>query len=114
MKTLSKPFYLAGVKYSRIADLPPYRPNMVVWVTHNPQNPHDPFALEVRIDGVMVGHIPRTDQAAWFYHTINEVNVELKVLNVTLNVPFKEIQCEWLCSDRYMTEVLKLGRLSPT
>lgn len=113
MKPLSKPFYLAGVRYSQISSLPPYRPNMVPWVTHNPQNPHDPFALEVRIDGVMVGHIPRTDQAAWFYHTINEVNVELKVLAVDLGTSFKEIQCQWQCDDRYYTEVLKLGRLSP-
>lgn len=110
-KPLTKPFFLAGVKYSSIKDLPPYRPNMVAWVTHNPQNAFDPFALEVRIDGVMVGHIPRTHQAPWFYHTINEVNVELRVTNFDLTVPYEEIQCVFECDSKYQTEVFKLGRI---
>lgn len=110
-KPLSKPFYIAGVKYSDIGKLTHISPAMPVVVSHNPMNPHDAFALEVRISGVLVGHIPRTEQAAWFYHTMDQVNVVCRVVEYdSSKPPYEQLKCVFECDEKYQTTVVKVGR----
>lgn len=113
MKSLSvKPFYIAGVKHANSHTLPvaPVS-SYVTEIRHNPENKFDPFALEVYFNNVLVGHIPRTDQAPWFYYTLMNVIVELKVNSFDRNVPpFEQIQVEYVCSDMYIALVAKVSK----
>lgn len=112
MKTLSKPFHLAGVKYAKEESnitLPLDLARADVRIMHNPLNPYDPFALEVRINGHMCGHIPRTEQGVWVYHTLQGVPVKLQLLEFDRSKPhYEQIRGQFVCEDRYMTNVTKL------
>lgn len=111
MKLLSKPFYIAGVKYSEAHKLTP-KNNVDVSISHHPENKFDAFALACTIDGIPVGHIPRTEQATWFYHTFHNIPVRCRVVAWDRNKPpFEEIQVVLECSDTYMTTIVKQGAI---
>lgn len=115
MKPLSKPFYLAGVKFSDAHTLAVLPPDSDVSITHNPLNPYDPFALECRINGVKCGHIPRTEQAAWVYHTLRSVPVRCTLIKWDTNVPpHEQISVQFVCGDVYTTGVVKMGGVAST
>jgi len=110
MKLLSKPFYLAGVKYSEEARLATIPRGDEVEVSHQPENKYDAFALAVTYKGIRIGHIPRTDQACWFYHTFHNVPVRCVVLDFDRNQPpYEQIKVQFECGDLYMTQVVKQG-----
>ena len=112
MKILSKPFFIAGVKFATEASRLTPRNGIEVTISHNPENAFDPFALVAKVDGVMIGHIPRQEQACWFYHTLNEVNVRCKVVNWDRNQPpYEEIQVQCECHPKYIGTVIKVGHL---
>jgi len=112
MKTLSKPFCLAGVKFAKEEaniTLPLDLARADVRITHNPLNPYDAFALEVRINGHFCGHIPRTEQGVWIYYTLLNVVVRLQLLDFDRTKPYHEqIRCQFVCGDSYQTNVIKL------
>lgn len=112
MKTLSKPFHLAGVKHAKEEaniTLPLDLSRADVHISHNSLNPYDPFALEVRINGHMCGHIPRTEQGVWIYHTLQGVSVQLQLLDFDrAKPPHEQIRCQFVCSDMNVTAVVKL------
>ena len=113
MKPLTKPFHLAGVKYSDEHKLSHATPASIVRISHDPTNKYDAFALRVTIDDVFVGHVPRTDQAAWFYHTLNQVTIVPRLVKFDRNVPpHEQIQIVLECDEKYMTVVIKVGRIS--
>lgn len=108
MKPLSKPFYIAGVQYSDAHTLAVLQPDESITITHNPNNEYDPFALEARIGNVKIGHIPRAEQTAWFYHTSHNVDVICKLLAFdTTKPPYERIRAQFVCSDSYVTTVTK-------
>jgi hypothetical protein len=112
MKALSKPFHIAGVKFSDIGKLLSVPPNAVATVTHIPENEFDPFALEVRIVGVRVGFIPRNEQAAWFYHVGHNVKVICRVVEYDTNKPpYEQLKVVFECADHFITTVIKQGTL---
>lgn len=111
MKPLSKPFPLAGVKFAKEEaniTLPLDLAAADVKVSHNPLNPYDAFALEVRINGHFCGHIPRAEQAAWFYFTSMNVAVVTKLLDFDrTRPPHDQIKVQFVCADQYNTTVVK-------
>lgn len=114
MKPLSPTFYIAGVKYSDAHRITHAPPGTVVEVTHQPDNKFDAFALVCSILGIRVGHIPRTEQAAWFYHIFHNVNVVCRVVEWdTTKPPFEQIKVVFECDDKYMTQVVKQGVFAP-
>lgn len=112
MKTLSKPFCLAGVKFAKEEaniTLPLDLARADVRITHNSLNPYDVLALEVRINGHMCGHIPRTEQGLWVYYTLHNVAVRLQLLDFDRGrPPHEQIRCQFVCSDSYVTTIPKL------
>jgi len=114
MKPLSKPFYLAGVKFSSAHQLSGIPADTPAVIRHNPENKYDAFALEVYIKDVFCGHIPRQELAAWFYHTLFNVVVTCRVLAWdTSKPPHEQIQVILECSDLYATTVLQLPTNRP-
>lgn len=110
MKPLSKPFYIAGVKYATDAHRLTPKNDIPVVITHNPGNAFDPFALEARVDGVSIGHIPRQEQACWFYHTSMRVIVTCRILEWDRSrPPYEEIKVVFECDEKFATDVLKQG-----
>jgi hypothetical protein len=114
MKPLSKPFYLAGVKFSNAHQLSAVPAGTPAVIRHNPLNPHDAFALEVYIKDVFCGYVPRQELAAWFYHTLFNVNVKCRVLAWdTTKPPHEQIQVIFECDDLYAVSVLQLPTDKP-
>lgn len=110
MKPLTKPFPIAGVKYSDISKLTHIPPGALVTISHQPSNEYDPFALEARIIGVKVGYIPKTEQAPWFYHTLNNVAVICRVVeDDSSEPPYESLKVVLECDEKYATAVLKVG-----
>lgn len=110
MKAISLTFHIAGVKYSDEAKLACVPPGTLVDVVHRPDNKFDAFALEASIRDVRIGHIPRTEQACWFYHIFHNVGVRCVVDAFDRNKPpYEQIQVHFECSNSYMTEVVKQG-----
>lgn len=64
MISLGKPFKIAGVQFCDLRGFPQSLPhNQQVTLRHNPSNAFDKFAIECRVAGFMIGHIPRTELA---------------------------------------------------
>jgi hypothetical protein len=113
MKPLSKPFYLAGVKFSNAHQLSGIPTDTPATIRHNPENKYDAFALEVYIKDTMCGHIPRQEQAAWVYHTLQGVAVTCRVLAWdTQKPPHEQIQVVLECSDLNVTTVVNMNRIA--
>lgn len=114
MKPLSKPFYLAGVQYADAARVPSLKPDAYLTIRHIPANAFDPFALEVWYGEFRLGHIPRTDQAAWFYHMMSNVNVQLRCHGYDRSKPpYEQIKVQFECAEMYVTTVVKIGSAVP-
>lgn len=108
MKPLSKPFLVAGVQHVKLPPTFTVTPTSKVLITHNPLNPYDPFALEVRIDDTFVGHIPRTEQAAWFYFNSQDIAVVCRLIWFDRNLPpYEQIKVVFECSDMCIVVVVK-------
>lgn len=64
MISIGKTFKIAGTQYCDLKGFPQKLPiNQAVILRHNPNNAFDKFAVECRVVGYMIGHIPRTELA---------------------------------------------------
>lgn len=77
MKSLSKPFYLAGVQFQDLTGFFAEPHGGRAELSHNPNNRFDPFAVEVRFAGYLVGHIPR-QELAMLFHVARQPNVTIE------------------------------------
>lgn len=55
---------------------------IVTTLTHNPANPHDHEALEVRVNSFMVGHVPRPYNSKIIREGLDRVEVSFDRFNM--------------------------------
>lgn len=109
MKPLSKPFAIAGVQFQNFPTDIFRGPSSVVQLIHNPANRFDPFAVEVHIDGIMIGHVPRSELAMLHHLARLEVPVALHVLKYDPNEPpYKQFLAQIFADEGYNLVVGKV------
>ncbi len=99
-----KSFFVAGFQhYDGALVLDKLKPGKKLKMTHCPDNPHDPNAVELRYKKVKLGYVPRTDNAdialmAFYGH---EDVFEARVLQVDPEAePWRQVRVGIYVTDR--------------